>query len=190
MHHRTIQINHQPDATIFRFIILTFVYNSTCFGHFPAHHQELNDCSDSLWFYLRIVVTVVLCSWSGRPAWVNPRVIVRPEGLYQWKIPMTPSEIEPATFTLVAQCLNQLRHRVPTETCSSVRIYMYRQLQFVGNKIDYIPLISLVGRSFDDDVISLDILTPNRRCYTPYPHLIQLSVCVSLLSMSLLFIPQ
>jgi hypothetical protein len=37
------------------------------FRAFPAHHQELNDCSDCLWFYLRIVVTVVLCSWSGRP---------------------------------------------------------------------------------------------------------------------------
>ena len=22
-----------------------FVYISTCFGHFSAHHQELNDCS-------------------------------------------------------------------------------------------------------------------------------------------------
>ena len=47
---------------------MTFVYSSTCFGRFPAHHQKLNDCSGSLWFYLRIVVTVVLCSWSGRPA--------------------------------------------------------------------------------------------------------------------------
>jgi len=45
VHHRTIQINHQPDATIFQFIILTFVYSSTCFGPFTAHHQELNDCS-------------------------------------------------------------------------------------------------------------------------------------------------
>jgi len=45
VHHRTIQINHQPDATFFQFIILTFVYSSTCFGRFPAHHQELNDCS-------------------------------------------------------------------------------------------------------------------------------------------------
>ena len=52
----------------FQFIILTFIYSSTCFGRFPAHHQELNDCSGSLWCYLRIVVTVVLCSWSGRPA--------------------------------------------------------------------------------------------------------------------------
>jgi hypothetical protein len=50
-----IQINHRPDATVFQFIILTFVYNSTCFGRFPIHHQEFNDCSGSLWFYLRIV---------------------------------------------------------------------------------------------------------------------------------------
>jgi len=62
MHHRTIQINHQPDATISQFIILTFIYSSTCFGRFPAHQQELNDCSSNHWFYLRIVVTVVLCS--------------------------------------------------------------------------------------------------------------------------------
>jgi quinol-cytochrome oxidoreductase complex cytochrome b subunit len=68
VHHRTIQINHQPDATIFQFIILTFVNSSTCFRRFPTHHQELNDCSGSLWFFLRIVVIVVLFSWSGRPA--------------------------------------------------------------------------------------------------------------------------
>jgi hypothetical protein len=68
VHHRTVQRNHQPDATIFQFIILTFIYSWTCFGRFPAHHQELNDYSGSLWFYLRIVVTAVLCSWSGRPA--------------------------------------------------------------------------------------------------------------------------
>jgi len=48
VHHRTLQINHQSDATIFQFNILTFVYSSTCFGRFPAHHQEFNDCSGSL----------------------------------------------------------------------------------------------------------------------------------------------
>jgi hypothetical protein len=68
VHQRTIQINHQPDATDFQFIILTFIYSSTCFARFPAYHQELNYCSGNLWFYLHIVVIVVLCSWSGRPA--------------------------------------------------------------------------------------------------------------------------
>jgi hypothetical protein len=42
----------------------------------------------------------------------NLRVVVLPEGLCQFKIPVKPSGIKPATFQLVAHCLNQLRHRV------------------------------------------------------------------------------
>ena len=42
--------------------------------------------------------------------------IVRLEGLYQRKIPVTPLGIEPATFRLVAQCFKQLRNRVPHVT--------------------------------------------------------------------------
>ena len=52
-------------------------------------------------------IFLVFISIRGR---VDPGAIVRPEGLYQGKILMTSSSIEPATFRLVAQCLNQMRY--------------------------------------------------------------------------------
>jgi hypothetical protein len=53
------QIN-QLDATIFQVYYLTFMYSSTCFGRPHTHHQELNNCSSSLWFYRWSVLIAVL----------------------------------------------------------------------------------------------------------------------------------
>jgi len=46
-------------------------------------------------------ISLLHISVTGR---VDPRAIVQQEGLYQWRIPMTPSGIEPATFRLLSQC--------------------------------------------------------------------------------------
>ena len=63
---------------------------------------------------------VSLCPQKTSVVLVDFRAIVQPEGLSQWKIPMTPSRIEPETFRFVAQCPNQLGHRVlPKPYCSS-----------------------------------------------------------------------
>jgi hypothetical protein len=52
-----------------------------------------------------ILILISVRCWVG--------VIVEKEGLYQWKFKVTTQGIEPSPFWLVAQCLNQLRHRLP-----------------------------------------------------------------------------
>jgi hypothetical protein len=51
---------NQLDATTSQVYHLTFIYSSTCFGRPHAHHQKLNNCTSSLWFYRSSVVIAVL----------------------------------------------------------------------------------------------------------------------------------
>jgi hypothetical protein len=70
VHHHTVQINHQLDATISSLFYLTFIYSSTCFGRPHVHHQELNKCNSSLWFYhwsVVVAVLLVVVGPAGRP---------------------------------------------------------------------------------------------------------------------------
>jgi hypothetical protein len=76
-------------------------------------------------------VFLVLISTRG---WINSRVVVRLEGLCQWKILMTPSGIEPATSRLIAQCLKptisyeQVKIRYKTNTLESNLLLMQPRL--------------------------------------------------------------
>ena len=72
-------------------------------------------------------VFLVLISVIG---WVDPRTTVLPEGLCEWKIPVTPLRIEPAAFRLVAQCLNQLRYGVPLILISTDEIFLNSEAKF------------------------------------------------------------
>jgi hypothetical protein len=64
---------NQLDATISPVYYLTFIYSSTCFGRPHAHHQELSNCSSSLWCYHWSVRTPETCSAVHKRQVINLR---------------------------------------------------------------------------------------------------------------------
>jgi hypothetical protein len=51
VHHHTIQINQPARCNHFSSLLLHVYVELNVFRAFSRHHQELNNCSSSLWFY-------------------------------------------------------------------------------------------------------------------------------------------
>ena len=104
--------------------------------------------------------------------WVYPSPTVRPEGLCQWQIPMTPSGIQTATFRLVVQRLNRLRYEVINCTrrkeMSSLSTTKYTLLCSQGLPVPSVLRSMSAGHTltFHFFKIHINIFVPSTRIYS------------------------
>jgi len=103
-----------------KFIIFFFLQEPTTFQN---HQMNL---SYAFSFYLFKISLYIILPSTSRSSKVSLCFrCLRPEELCQWKLPVTPPGMKPATFRLVAQCFNQLRYRVPK------KIFIYLNIHTV-----------------------------------------------------------
>ena len=73
-----------------KFITCRLNTASTCFGHPHAYHQELNNCSSSLWFYCwSVVVAVLLVVRTPETCWavhMSKRQVINLRSCCTWLV--------------------------------------------------------------------------------------------------------
>ena len=81
-------------------------------GHYGSRRLRLEELLDNLHKYAVRLSAIRIGLPISVTGWVDPEATVRSERLSQWRIPMTPSGIEPAISRLVGQSPNQMRHTI------------------------------------------------------------------------------
>jgi hypothetical protein len=104
---------------------------------------------------------------------VDSNTILRPEELYKLKIPVAQTGIELTMIRLVAQCFNQLLHRVPPFFLISLNIFKqtlcFHKLHFIFAPKPYSFLITFAPWVNRIKILfTVCISWNNKKCFMPF----------------------